>query len=405
MLTRRSLLLAAAMPQRKIERAVFLRSPGKGTAIMAMAYYAKKTGGEMISIEERWSRSDTIDVAFFRRSADYGRTWSAPTERKTGEKTPAGMLRRHLRGGWVDPHSGRLIEFWLEGVLPNDDPLEGLRQWRIYYSVDGAPARQIVHKGAEFDERHWLPGVVTGQNSAMIGDHTCQPISLKDGSILWPVVISPKTADGKLYNPSGGYTYHDAAVLISRWKGAALEFEMGTPLKADPLRTTRGFDEPTLGQLTRNRLIMVLRGSNDRMPELPNWRWVSTSSDGGRSWSEAVPWTYHDKSSFYSPSSCSQLINHSDGKLYWLGNITPQNPRGNRPRYPFLIGEVDRESGLLIRGSVRTVDDKAPEDDPLLTLSNFYAREDRQTKGIAIHMTRLFALPTGWEGDAMLYKL
>ena len=118
-----------------------------------------------------------------------------------------------------------------------------------------------------------------------------------------------------------------------------------------------------------------------------------------------MPWTYHDKSSFYSPSSCSQLINHSDGKLYWLGNITPTNPRGNRPRYPFVIGEVDRESGLLIRDSVRTVDDKTPEDDPLLTLSNFYAREDRQTKGIAIHMTRLFALPSGWKGDAMLYKL
>ena len=370
-----------------------------------MAYYAKKTGGDMISIEERWSRSDTIDVAYFRRSSDYGRTWTAPVERKTGEKTPAGMLRRHLRGGWVDPHSGRLIEFWLEGVLPNDDPLEGLRQWRIYYSVDGGAARQVVHKGSEFDARHWLPDVITGQNCAMIGDHTCQPISMMDGSILWPVVISPKTADGKLYNPGGGYTYHDAAVLISRWKGPALEFEMGTALKADPSRTTRGFDEPTLGHLSRNRLIMVLRGSNDRKPELPGWRWVSTSRDGGRSWSEAVPWTYHDKTSFYSPSACSQLINHSDGKLYWLGNITAQNPRGNRPRYPFVIGEVDRESGLLVRDSLRTVDDKRAEDDPILTLSNFYAREDRLTKGIAVHMTRLFAQQDGWEGDAMLYML
>jgi hypothetical protein len=180
---------------------------------------------------------------------------------------------------------------------------------------------------------------------------------------------------------------------------------MGTALKADPTRTTRGFDEPTIGHLTRNRLIMVLRGSNDRKPELPGWRWVTTSTDGGRSWREAVPWTYHDKTSFYSPSACSQLINHSDGKLYWLGNITPQNPRGNRPRYPFVIGEVDRESGLLIRDSLRTVDDKRAEDDPILTLSNFYAREHRQTKGIAVHMTRLFALQNGWEGDAMLYKL
>ena len=405
MLTRRSLLMAAAAPPKPIERDVFLRSPGKGTAIMAMAYYAKKTGGEMISIEERWSRSDTIDVAYFRRSSNHGHTWTEPKERKTGEKTSAGMLRRHLRGGWVDPRTGRLIEFWLEGVLPNDDPLEGLRQWRIYYTVDGGSARQVVHKGEEFDERHWLPGVLTGQNCAMLGDHGSQPIALKDGSILWPVAISPKTDDGKLYNPGGGYTYHDAGVIVSKWKGDALEFEMGAPLKADPSRTTRGLDEATIGQLTKGRLIMAMRGSNDRNPELPSWRWVSTSSDGGRSWSEAVPWSYQDKTPFYSPSACSQFLNHSDGNLYWLGNITPQNPRGNRPRYPFVIGKVDMETGLLIRDSLRTVDDKRPEDDPILTLSNFYALEDRQTKGIAVHMTRLFALQNGWEGDAMLYKV
>src|SRR5262249_48515592 len=160
---------------------------------------------------EHWSRSDTIDVAYFRRSKDHGKTWTAPVERKTGEKTPAGMLRRHLRGGWVDPHTGRLLEFWLEGVLPNDDPLEGLRQWRTYYTVNGGPTRQMIHKGAEFDERHWLPDVYVGQNCAMLGDHTCQPISLKNGPILWPIAISPRTPDGKLYNPGGGYTYHHSA--------------------------------------------------------------------------------------------------------------------------------------------------------------------------------------------------
>jgi len=405
MITRRTLLLGAAAPRGAIEREVFMRSPGKGSAVMAFAYYAKPAGGEMFSIEERWSRSDTMDVAYFRRSQDFGKSWSAPVERKTGEKTSAGMLRRHLRGGWVDPVSGRLLEFWLEGVLPTDDPLEGLRQWRIYYTVDGGPIHQVIHKGPEYDAKHWLPGVVTGQNCAMLGDHTCQPISMKDGSILWPVAISPKTAEGKLYNPGGGYTYHDTGVLISRWKGDALEFEMGPPIKADPARTTRGLDEATIGHLTKDRLIMVIRGSNDRNPSLPSWRWVTTSKDGGRTWAEAAPWTYHDKAPFYSPSACSQLINHSDGKLYWIGNITPENPRGNRPRYPIVIGEVDQDSGLLIRESVRTIDDKGPDDDPLVTLSNFYAREDRQTKGIALHMTRLVALKDGWVGDALLYKL
>jgi len=400
----------AAIPA-DLPREVFLRSPGKGTAVMAMAYYTRKSGGEMISIEERWSRSDTIDVAFLRRSSDYGKTWSAPVERKTGERVANGMLRRHLRGGWVDPRNGRLVDVWVEGILPTDDPLEGSRQWNVYYTISenggrtNSGVRQVIHRGVEFDAKHPLPHVWTGKNSVMLGDRTCQPILGHDGAILVPAVIAPLGPDGKLSNPGGGYTYHDAAILLGRWRGRDLEWEMSEVLKADPSRATRGLDEPTLARLTRGRLLMVLRGSNDRKPELPSYRWVSMSSDGGRRWTTPQPWTYTDGTPFFSPSACSQLLHHSNGKLYWLGNITPENPRGNRPRYPFVIGEVDQDSGLLIRNSVRIVDDKGPQENPLLTLSNFYAREDRGSKAVALHMTRLFALPDGWEGDAFLYQI
>lgn len=70
-----------------------------------------------------------------------------------------------------------------------------------------------------------------------------------------------------------------------------------------------------------------------------------------------------------------------------------------------IIGEVDQDTGLLIRSSIRVVDDKQAEDNPILSLSNFYARQDRKTGGIAIHMTRLFALESGWLGDAYLYQI
>jgi hypothetical protein len=88
------------------------------------------------------------------------------------------MLRRHPRAAWVDPRNGRLVEFWVEGVLPSDDPLEGLRQWNIYYTVDGGPSHQVIHRGAEFGPRHPLPGVWTGKNSVMIGDMPGRPIAL-----------------------------------------------------------------------------------------------------------------------------------------------------------------------------------------------------------------------------------
>ena len=178
---------------------------------------------------------------------------------------------------------------------------------------------------------------------------------------------------------------------------------MSEPVTGDPARSTRGMDEPALAWLDDGRLLMVLRGSNDRRPELPGRRWVATSSDGGRRWTKPQPWTYEDGEAFFSPSACSQLLRHSSGRLFWLGNITPRNPRGNRPRYPFVIGEVDTRTGLLRRSSMRVVDTAGPEDDPELSLSNFYAREDRATREVAIHMTRLLARAGGWSGNAYLY--
>ncbi len=52
---------------------------------MAYAYYTRPKGGDMMSIEQRWSRSDTIDTAFYRFSGDNGRTWNEPVERRTDQ--------------------------------------------------------------------------------------------------------------------------------------------------------------------------------------------------------------------------------------------------------------------------------------------------------------------------------
>src|SRR5579863_2929953 len=170
-MTRRTFLAAPACLQarERVTREVFLRSPAKGTAVMADAYYTASSGGAMVSIEHRFSRSDTVDAAYYRYSKDYGRTWGPPTERKTGEKVPGGMLRRHPRTSIVDPKTGRFIEFWIEGILPTDNPLEGMQQWNIYYKLNGV-VHQVIHEGAEFNARHALPGVYTGRNMVMLGD-------------------------------------------------------------------------------------------------------------------------------------------------------------------------------------------------------------------------------------------
>lgn len=413
MIGRRSFLAAiataGALPAAEVRREVFLRSPGKGTAVMAYTFYTRRKGGSLESVESRWSRSDTIDVAYVRRSSDNGRTWSAPEERKTGERRPEGMLRRHGRAGFVDPRNGRFVDFWIEGVLPTDDPLEGLRQWNIFYRVsrDGrppGPVQQVIHEGSEYTPKHALPGVETGKTCVMLGDLPSKAVASPDGGIWLPVTLSVAGTDGKLLRPFGAYTFTDAALLHGRWKGDALIWRMSDVVKIDPERSTRGADEPTVEMLDDGRILMVLRGSNDKRFDLPGTRWVCFSRDGYR-WTSPKPWTFDDEIPFYSPSACSELLKHSSGRLFWLGNITPTNPRGNRPRYPFVIGEVDRHSGLLMRDTVRTIDTRAPGEPEILSLSNFYAREDRESKDVVLHMTRLFAHPDGWEGDAMLYRI
>ena len=412
-------VLAGAEQPAEIRRELFLASPRAGTAVLAASYYTRPEGGELISLHQLMSRSDTVDVAFMRTSRDHGRTWSDATEVPTLEVRPGGKFRRALRGGVADPHTGRFVRFQIEGLLPTDDPLEGMRQWYVTYQVSTDGGRtwpineQIIQRGAEFSPAHPLPGVWIGKNCVMVGDLASVPIVLGDGTILLPVVISPLGPDGTYHNPGGGYTYTDAAVLRGRWRSESdgrIEWELSALMKTDPAVSTRGMDEPTLASLANGRLLAILRGSNSTKPALPGRRWAAFSADAGRTWTPPAPWTYADGTDFFSPSSCSQLVPHSSGSLFWIGNISPANPSGNQPRHPLVIGEVDVRSGLLRRDTVRVIDDRQPGDSPLLALSNFSAREDRATTEIVVNLTRLFERSPpdpnrDWTADAWLYRI
>ena len=393
------------MAREPVSREIFLPSPAAGTAVIAQAWYTRASGGEMRSLEQRLSRSDTVDEAYYRTSRDHGRTWSEPSAVRTGERRAGGMWRFHPRPGFLDKKTGRAIDFWVEGVLPTDDPLEGMRQWNIFYRVDGGERRQIIHEGGGYDTRHPLPGIYTARTMAMLGDATSAPVTAPNGEILVPATVTTLGADGKVYNPTGGYTYTAAMLLHGRWRGGELVWRAGPAVEGDPKRSTRGMDEPTVEALTRGRLIMVLRGSNDRDPSLPAYRWVSFSSDGGGGWTAPRPWTWHDGQPFYSPSAGSQLLRLSNGRLFWAGHISAANARGNRPRYPVYVAEVDQDSGLLIRDSLRMVDDRAPGEDEILMIYPPYVREDRESGGVAMHASRLFLHPGGFTGDAMVYRI
>ena len=396
---------------------VFVPSPSPGAGVFGSSYYTRPRGGDLVSIHTLITRSDTADVAFIRRSADNGRTWSEAKPWPTQFAHPAGTGRRHPRGGYVDPGTGRYVTIWTEGVLPTDHPLEGMRQWTLHYTVseDGGDTsvvnEQIIHEGPGYDAVHHLPGVTTGHNGVMLGDLGQRPLTRSDGVVLIPAQSSPVGADGDYVNPGRGLTYTDCLLLMGRWRpDKRLAWTVSERIVGDPNRTTRGLIEPTIAELADGRILMVMRGSNDARPEWPGYRWHAISGDQGHTWSQPEPWTYTDGTAFFSPSSCSQLVPHSNGRLFWVGNVCRENPRGNGPRYPLVLGEVDQENGGLIRDRVHVIDDRRPGESERLTLSNFYVRENRETGHLLLHMTRFFARgydqgKPDWTADSLLYRI
>lgn len=394
-----------------ISRSLFYPSPGPSVWTTAVSFYTRSYGLEKMRLTGNTTRDDTTDTMERSFSADNGETWSEPEVIEFISREHDGVHRSYAQPGFVDPVRDRLLSMLLVGRLPTDDPLEGMRQWHLWYSVSGDGGRtkaveeQVIQEG-DYDHGHPCRGVWTGRNSIMIGDSTCRPIRTRCGEILVPVQVTPVGPGGEYHNPGGGYTYHDSAVLIGRWRNDHLSWEFSDYLSNDPSRSTRGALEPTLAEMPDGRILMVLRGSNDVRPDLPGFKWFSVSGDGGRTWREVKPWTYDDGSRFYSPSSCSQLLEHSNGSFYWIGNLTPQNPSGNRPRYPLVIGEVDPESCLLRMKSTEIIQSREPGQPREMSLSNFMAHEDRATGDIIVNMSPLFTRKyPDWTGDAYLYRI
>lgn len=409
-LLRRPVLAAERVDIKIRGKDIFIKAPRAGVSVTTNTFYTRPRGVDMMCVMTTASRSDTADTLARRFSTDNGRTWSEWESVSFITRTPTGVHRQYAQPGWADPETERLLVMVLEGTLPTDNPLEGMKHWVLRYrvSLDGgrtyAVDEQVIQNG-DYTPDHPLEDVWVGKNSFMIGATTCRPIRTRHGHFLVPVQITPLGPGGEYYNPGGGYTYHETAVLIGKWQeDHRVLWDLSERVANDPAKSTRGCVEPTIAEMPDGRILMVIRGSNDVKPHLPGYKWYAISNDGGRHWTKPKPWTYSDGSHFFSPSSCSQLLRHSSGRYYWLGNISPDNPRGNSPRYPLVVGEIDPRSMLLVKDTVSEIDTRQPGEDADLQLSNFIAYEDRENGDVVLHVTRFFH-SRGWRGNAYIYRI
>ncbi len=328
----------------------------------------------------------------------------ADANRRFAEGLPHGY-RRSAVTSVLDPFTGRLVSVVIALDIPDlapgtrEPPIARKTQYLRYrVSEDGGRTwlfeEPIVQFG-EFSAQHPFEGIWIGKNSISLGDLGNIPIVTRAGRVLIPAQTTILGPDGDLASPGGGFTYTDVLVLIGTWTdGGRLKWQASQRVTGDPARSTRGVFEPTLAEFPDGRILMVMRGSNggrmDKRHGIPSYRWYSISSDGGETWIDPEPWTYDDGTPFFSPSSMSSLLEHSSGRYFWAGNISPENCRGNLPRWPMVVGEVDPKSLRLIRDSVITLDTLQPEDKTQgrLDLSHITLLEDRETREITFCLPR-----------------
>lgn len=392
---------------------LYFQSPHQGALIYGNSFYTRASGVEKRRTRAIETRSDLFDTDEFAYSNDNGKTWGDWQSVPSIFKEPRGTRRLWTTPGFIDPTRDRLVTFVLEGLLPADDPMDGMKHYFLRYRISEDGGRSnvtdevIVQDGYTPD--HPFDCIWVGKNSMMIGDLGSRPIRTRTGRILMPVQTTPIGPDGEYFNPGGGMTFHESAVVIGTWiSERKISWTLSQRVSIDPARSTRGAIEPTIIEMPDGRILMVMRGSNggtkDPDHRIPSYRWHSISNDGGQTWSAAEPWTYHeDGVAFFSPSSCSQLLHHSNGQYYWLGNINARNSKANSPRYPFFIGQVHPQSLKLMRQNLLKVDDRAADEDESVTLSNFMAHEDRQAGQVILHMSR-FDVST-LTGDAYEYRI
>jgi hypothetical protein len=277
---------------------------------------------------------------------------------------------------------------------PKETGTDSYIRYRV--SLDGGKTflcdEPIIQEGP-YDFKHPLEGLYLGKNAIFLGDMGCRPIRTKQGNVLVPTQMTILNAEGSLETFGSGWDYYHCLMLVGTWKDDhRLSWKVSEPIAADPDRTVRGLYEPTLAEMPDGRILCVMRGSNglkkDPNHELPSRKWFAVSTDGGFHWTKPEPWKYSNGKDFFSPSSMSQIIPHSSGRYFWIGNISPVNCADNAPRWPIVMGEIDASSMMLIEESVIVIDTRGQDDPEGLQLSNFHAFEDRETGDIVLPMQR-----------------
>ena len=371
---------------RTVARDVFIpRRGGLGAFVGFVAY----TGENRLWHRYSWEtasdkRADWSDIF----SVDNGATWTDPVsvacyadELETGGKRKVAECC-----AFFDAAGKRLITM----------------ATRIHYPGDGefVPGQRPTLRIALYDaDSHSCRSAVDtdlGLRGGVAVSFTF-PVRLSTGRLLFPAMTMALDDVGRPVSHPGCWAEksQSLAVIGERDAGGEFQWRAGRPVDLDD-RSTRGFDENTMAELSDGRVAMILRGSNEVIWERqPGYKWAAFSDDGGESWTRPRPMEYDDGTPAESSATGGALFRSiKDGELYWIGNFCPEGVRanGNRPRSPLYLVQVDETTFTFRKKTRFVIDERGPGDDEALQLSNFRYYQEIPSGDVVVFLPRFGAL-------------
>ena len=216
--------------------------------------------------------------------------------------------------------------------------------------------------------------------------------------------------------------YNGVLMVRGKWNGTAYEFTPSRPIIISDLQSGRGMDEPTIALLSSGRIVVVTRGSNivpnrhdgNRLdPGAPGFKWYAFSDDGGKTFTDFLPWHFDCGEVIYSSATISLFFRgERTGKLYWIGNIVPPEAahtiQGNYPRFPLTIVEIDETCGTAKKDTLTVIDTKRGNESEFVQLSNFCAYQDRETGYLHVILTKFgqhYPAESVWKSEVWEYEI
>jgi len=380
--------------------------------------YVDREGLRLCETRSFQTKSDFIDMTQRRFSEDNGRTWSEweTVDRVTDDSRNQGVHQlTHIGGPSVwNPVHRHTVSFSGNRVWEGGREAAYSRYWsgengampiHAFITVKdetGGGYTELVkyQDGGDFDPDNWLePSFFTRNVCHVIGSVIVE----EDGDILFSAEIPMRCCCemrgldiNELYPTAPNYP-SGIIVMRGRWNGERYELSCGRPVVISDRQSTRGFHEPAMTKLDSGRILLIMRASNAKMrwsdetydPGMPGVKWYAYSDNGGKTFTDAMPWHFDDGEIIYSSATCSQIIrDFRTGRHFWIGNITSHEVKGNYPRYPLCIVELDEKTGAAKKASYTVIDTRREGEPETLQLSNFNLLQNRESGNLEILLSK-----------------